>query len=309
MITPNVPWQDYLQVRKMNPSTIVAGCYSMLRLKRAIDGGFPEESKAMRLGSGCHALLLEPEQFESRFCVMPDFHLDAENLRAAKNKSETVEDRRTTSKATSYYSQKAKAFQAENQGKTIISRSDYDTALMCIESIRSRPNLAELLEDAICEVTVEGEIDGVPFKGRIDALRPDTITDLKTTRSVHRRQFGWQCLDLEYPFKMAIYRELVRQNTVGVREVKIIAQELQGDFDNARFTIPSDLLDEELVRVRKVIERYKIAREQDYWPGVDGGEYEVELELPYRKDRDKFDFSGVLIEPDAEQEEIPVEYY
>ena len=95
MIDKSIAWNDYLSIKRMNPSTLVHGIKSMRRLRRAIQDGFPEESNAMRLGSGIHALLLEPDEFDKRFVVMPTFHLDAANT--------TAKGERTDSKLTNYY--------------------------------------------------------------------------------------------------------------------------------------------------------------------------------------------------------------
>ena len=129
MITDTLPWADYVQVKKMNASTAVKGCRSMLSLHNCIIGGYQEETQPMRMGSGTHCLLLEPKEFEKRFCVMPDFHLHENNMREAKNKTESFEDRRTDSKATKFYKREVAAFVADNPDKTIIGRTQYDQCL------------------------------------------------------------------------------------------------------------------------------------------------------------------------------------
>ncbi len=297
MIANDITWNDYLQIRKMNPSTLVAGQKSMLRLKRAIDGGFPEESNAMRLGTGIHALLLEPSEFESRFVVMPDYHLDTDNV--------TGKGEQSQSKATSHYKQKAKEFYAANKGKSIIARHEYDQALYCIESLTSRKYIRELLDGANTEVTLEGEIAGVPFKGRVDALKPSVIIDLKTTADVEPRVFGSRFFKLGYDFKLSIYRELVRQSTEGLREVKVIAQEPGGDFDNVVHTVPSEVLDAAFSRVLHTVHRYKQCVESGVWPGVDGGEDEIDLHVPDYVLHQDLDWSEVEIE---ETEEVEAYY-
>jgi len=296
VIDKTISWDDYCNIKRMNPSTLVAGCKSMLRLKRAIDGGFPEETKAMRLGTGIHALLLEPEEFESRFCVVPSFNLDSENV--------TGKGERSESKATSYYKAKVAEFQSLNQGKCFLDRTQYDQALSCIEALNARKHFRELVHESNKEVTVYGEIEGVPFKGRLDLLHPACICDLKTTYDV--AQFGRTFTSLEYAFKLSIYRELVRQNTVGLRDVKVIAQETSGDFDNAMFVVPSDILDNAFNRVLLVVNQYKQALADDVWPGWDRGENEIAIELPYwaKKELEQVDWSGV--ELNAEE---PTEAY
>lgn len=291
MITENIPWDDYLQIKKMNPSTLVAGCKSMLHLKRAIAGGMYEETDAMRIGTGIHALLLEPDEFESRFVVMPDFHLMPENMRAEKRKGEPEEDRRTDSKATTFYKSKAREFYEQNKGLSVLSRAEYDRCLMCIEMLHSRPAMSELIRESKHEVTVECEIEGIAFKGRIDALTDDCIVDLKTTADVSPLVFGRRFFTLGYDFKLAIYRELIRQNREGGDSVKVIAQEPAGDFDNCLHPIAPEVLDMAWTRVLQVIRDYKQALETDRWPGVDGGLDEVDLYVPSYVFDDAIDWS------------------
>ena len=294
MIDKTIAWSDYQAIKRMNPSTLVHGCKSMKRLKRAISEGFPERSDAMMLGTGIHALLLEPEQFEERFCVMPAFHLDAGNV--------TGKGEQSQSKATIYFKNKEAEFKKANSSKQILDRHQYDTALACIEALNSRAHFRELVDCSNKEVTVYGEIEGVPFKGRLDLLSPTTICDLKTTYDVS--QFNRTFTQLEYAFKLAIYRELVRQNTVGVRDVKVIAQETKDDFDNAMFVVPGDLLDITFNRVLQVTQLYKQSCERDEWLGWDRGELEIEVALPYwaMKQLDNVDWSGVEVGEQVEQE-------
>jgi len=277
-------WDEYLCLRRMNPSTLVAGCHSMLRLKRAIDGGFPEETNAMRFGTGLHALLLEPEEFEQRFCVVPEFHLDADNLRKPKNKSESIEDRRTDSKLTDYYKSKLSEFAAANSGRQFLSRAQYDACLMCIESLRSKPRIAETIDESEKEVSIVGELLGIPSKGRIDLLRIDKkrglITDIKTTGNVEKYAFGRVFMRLRYDFKMCVYREMVKQETGQLYDCAIICQEVGGDYDNTFVPIPSIVLDNAMEKVIRVVCDYKKALSENQWHGVDRGADEYELAIP-----------------------------
>ena len=309
MITDKIPWDDYCKVKRINPSTLVAGCKSMLSLRNLIRDGFREETNAMRMGSGAHALLLEPQEFCNRFCVMPDFHLSEQNLREPKNKSESDEDRRTDSKATKFYKREVAAFVAEYPDKTIIGQTQYDQCLRAIESIWARPKMRELVESSAKEVTIYGEILGIECKGRLDLLTNQprgywTIGDLKTTPNVHKKAFGRRFADLRYDFKLAFYRELVRQNVQETRnlEVELITQELTGDFDNALVPVPSIVLDNAWDKVVDVMQAYKRCMETNVWPGVDGGKEYYELQIPnWAMDGDEeFDWSSTVEATDNE---------
>jgi hypothetical protein len=278
MLNPNVSWDDYRQIKKMNPSTLVAGCKSMQRLRRAIEEGFVEETNAMRLGTGIHALLLEPEQFENRFVVMPDYQFDAENV--------TGKGERSESKSTKYYKAKSSQFYQENQKKSVISRQQFD---QCLESANK-------------EVTVEGVIEGIEFKGRIDALIPSCVIDLKTTADVSPRIFGSRFFKLGYDFKLSIYRELVRQSTEGLRDVKVIAQEPSGDYDNCVINVPDEVLDNAFSRVLHVVHRYKQCMQSGVWPGCDDGLDEIDLLVPDYVLHQDLDWSEITLDETEEVE-------
>jgi exodeoxyribonuclease VIII len=294
MITDKILWVDYVQVKRMNPSTLVAGCKSMLSLRNLISDGFREETNAMRMGSGVHALLLEPDQFHERFCVMPAFHLSPDNVTGKGVPSQT--------RTTDWYKNEVALFVADNPDKTIMGQTQYDQCLRAIESIWARPKMRELVESSAKEVTVYGEILGVECKGRLDLLNNGTIADLKTTPNVHKKAFGRIFSNLNYAFKLAFYRELVRQNWGGVLQVELITQELTGDFDNALVSVPAIVLDNAWSKVVEVMTAYKRCLETNVWPGVDGGKDYYELDVPnWAMDGDEeFDWSSTVESTDNE---------
>jgi len=248
----------------------------------------------MMLGTVSHVLLLEPTEFEKRFCVMPNFHLDPGNLRKAKNKAETDEDRRTESKATTYYKRKAAQFysDARDCGQEVVTREQYDKGLAIVESVWSNTDAAGWLKDPGTrkEVTVIGEIEGVICKGRIDALHPCGLIDLKTTRSNDERWFGRFAYDNGYLFKQAIHRELVRQMVDKTVPVYYIPVENEPPHDCSFMEVRREdeqIFDQELERARKWLRQYRKCLETEVWPGRDGGNGSVELYLPdYAMDPD-----------------------
>jgi exodeoxyribonuclease VIII len=264
-------WSSYCEMQQLNGSTLVLGMKSMRAMKRAIDGGCKEQTDAMRLGSGIHCLLLEPDEFESRYCVVPAFHKSPDNV--------TAKGQPTDSKLTNFYKQSVKEFAKQNAGKEFVSREQYDNALYAIESLRSKPSVVSMLEGADTELTLTGDIDGVPIKGRIDALCCDYLLDLKTTASVDLRTFGRTFANLHYGFKLAIYRHLVRCNGSD-KLVRVVAQETSGDFDSVVYDVPNVVLDNGFVQVKRVLAGYKHALKTGEWHGVDRGEESVPLLVP-----------------------------
>lgn len=273
MIKKDIGWEEYQQIQRMNPSKLVHGVKSMKALKRVIDVGYKEPTDAMRTGSGTHCLLLEPDQFESRYCVVPEFHKSQDNV--------TAQGKPTDSKATTYYKNAVKDFAKQNSGREFVSREQYDTMLHAIEALRSHKEASRLIDacGSNVELTVLGEICGVQFKGRIDGLTPEAIVDLKTTASVEPSQFGRSFANLHYGLKLAIYRDLIRQS-IADRDVVVIAQETSGDFDTVVYDVPSCVLDNGLIKAKRIIEDYKHARKTGDWCGVDRGQTRMPLLVP-----------------------------
>ena len=304
-VAHDLSWNEYRQLKMMNPSTLVHGCRSMLRLRRMIDKGYEDEKPldkpAQRLGSAIHALTLEPDKFEERFCKMPDFHLMPQN--------KTAKGEASTSKSTKFYKESVDSFLASNPGKEIIEQYQYDTALHCIESLRDKSHMVELIDQSDKEVSLFGEVFGLPMRGRVDMLLNDgnpMIVDLKTTFDCSPHQFGRTFCNLHYPFKMAIYRELFRQNFSFLPTVMIIAQEVGGDFDNALYPVEPIVLDNALTRVQSVVSQYIEACNKNTWHGVDRGEMYCTLHIPNwaMEQSDEVDWSGI-----EEGEEIAEESY
>lgn len=283
-ISDKVPFIEYAQIPRMNPSTLVYGLKSMRRLKRVIDNGGVTKTDAMILGGGVHCLLLEPDEFEARFAVMPDFHLEEGNVTGKGVKSE--------SKGTTYYKQRAAAFIAANSDKEIIERAEYDKALYMIECIRAKPAATMWIDQCKKEVVVTGEICGVPMKGRLDLLDVSsaTILDVKTTNSAAPFAFGRTFANLNYGMRMAIYRELVRQQIGRTCSVYMIAQEDRDDFDTVVYEVPDVVLDNAMPLVEATLTKYKSCLKSGEWPGVDGGEDYVQLVVPQWAMSDELDW-------------------
>lgn len=265
-----MPFDQYRQIERMNASVLVKGRKSMKALRHAMDSKDAPTDK-MRFGSGVHCLLLEPEQFEETYAVIPSFHLDPENKKQNGEQSE--------SKATKYYKSKVAEFKKANAGKEFLTREQYDTALTMIEAIRAHGAANMWFEDCKKEVTVLGEIEGVKFKGRIDLLGR-AIVDLKNTNDVSPNLFGSVFARLRYDWRLAIYRDLVRQITGKVLDVYIIAQEDSAPFDTVVYPVRDQVLDNAIDQVKETIRKFSKCESSELWPGVDGGEDYLELRLP-----------------------------
>jgi hypothetical protein len=271
-----IDFAEYQAIPRLNASTLVHGQTSMRALRHAIHGRAKPPTKALRFGSKYHELILEPEEFERRFCVMPNYAAMPENV--------TGKGEPSTSWGTTFCKESKTSFEtmARLEGKEVITREEYDRGLCMCEAIAEKPGAVEIIRSCEKEVTLLGEIDGVPVKGRLDLCGSLIIADLKGTKSCDPQSFGRDAANFRYGFKMAFYRELYRQNFMRMPRdgVKVIAVETGGVFDCCVVSMPLPVLENGFSDVQRVIAEYKRCKETDVWPGVDRGQPEVELYVP-----------------------------
>lgn len=289
--------QRYEDIDAMNASTLVHGLKSMRSLRRRlphpiVDGvctecGRPENwagvcpdavdgrerTPGMEFGSQYHCLILEPDDFRKKHRVMPNFAKSPDNRKANGELS---------TNSTGWSKQKAVEFaiEAEKDGVEIITRDNYNRALRMIEALKEDTKACELMKHAKREQTLQGEILGVPFKGRVDlqdSTHTKTHSDIKGTVSVESVAFGIAMANQHTKFKMAIYRELFRQNGLDIREHHLIAVESAGDFDVCCYEIPEQTLDDGYKQVLEVVRSYKSCKASGKWPGFNNG---VKCSLP-----------------------------
>jgi len=285
----NLSFGEYCLIERMNPSTLVHGRTSMRALKYAMQGRTKEPTQAMQFGNKYHSLILEPEDFEQRFLVMPNFAASPENVTAKGDK--------TDSWATTYAKESKRSFEsmAFVDGKQVITREEYDRGLYMCESVMSDPYAAEIIKSSKREVTLLGEISGIEFKGRIDLCGDTVLADLKGTNKIDAIGFGNSCANLKYAFKMAIYRELYRQNFDTNPEVAIIAIETSAPFDCCVYDEMDAAIEDGLDQALNTITAYKNCLASGNWPGVNRGRRSVPLYVP----------NWAMPEDDLEVEYVP----
>lgn len=158
-----------------------------------------ETTAAMTLGTLVHCLILEPHKFNDEFVVMPKC-----DLRTTAGKALKAE------------------FEANANGKTIITESDYETALKCVASFNDS-GLCKILEGGKSEQKFISTIDGEPARGMLDHYNENTgrIIDLKTTQNF-ADCFVKECGDRGYNLQGAFYFDLIKSLGKKATEVLFI---------------------------------------------------------------------------------------
>lgn len=119
------------------------------------------QSDNLSLGSVVHSLILEKDNFSRDFLVMPELNLRTKDGKEVKEQLE---------------------LQALNEKKTLIKKDIYTQAVSIVESFQGT-KIANLFRNGLSEVSIFGEIDGIPCKCRPDYYlkEKNIILDLKTT--------------------------------------------------------------------------------------------------------------------------------
>lgn len=174
---------------------------------------------------------------------------------------------------------KWKAFKDLNQGQIIVTESEIATALAMRDAVQSDPVAAELLAGARFQVPLHWQAHGVALKGRVDALTPTALIDLKTTRHIGKRAFASDAAKMLYHAQLGHYASGVEALTGTWPTVHIVAVENVPPYDVVVYDLDEDDVVRGLRRVESWIERWREATAADHWPGVSEGK-RVRLELP-----------------------------
>lgn len=143
------------------------------------------ESEAMNFGTAFHALILEPEQFQARYAIKPNYI-----------------DLRT---------KEGKEWKAGAGDKEALSVQDHER--MVLMAARMPDEISRILQwpDNRFEVTVRNKLGGFDAQARIDCWSDRMVVDIKTINSIERIEKAvWQ---MSYATQMRFYQRVIEAET------------------------------------------------------------------------------------------------
>lgn len=199
-----------------------------------------KESAAMRLGTAVHAALLEPDKFKSDYDTTP--------LRKG-----------------------TKAHKELDGSKIWLNNSDWATVNGIKRQLKKNVEAADLLESCKQrEIEVKGYVNGIPFRGFVDAMSEDIIVDVKTTQDASPDGFSRSVYNFSYHLQAAIYMELT-----GAKQYYIIAIESSSPYSVVIYKLSQDAMDSGYAMLQRGIDSFK------NWDGSETGyKNNVILDLP-----------------------------
>lgn len=226
-----------------------------------------EESLALRLGSGTHALL-----FEQPVVVF-----------TGKVRNGKVWD----------------AFKAEHAGRLILNAKEHAKAKAIAQSIRNHPIASRLLfaPDTIHESPIYWEQDGRRRRSTPDARSKAHLVDLKTTRCAEPERFARDARFRGYHAQLADYRAaMVASNGYAPKDCYIVAVESVEPYAVTCLRLTERALEIGDRMCRGWFERFRACEESNTWPGY--CESITDLDVP---DDDIDLLFGDEDEPDADE--------
>lgn len=205
-------------------------------------------SNALDLGSASHAMLLEPEKWDSKFTVLPEDHSNRTNVGKA-----LVEDIRAN-------------------GRTPVEFDDFQTIKAMHAAMMAHPFAAKLFMNGQAEKSLfwKDEQTGVWCRNRPDWLVTggNIIPDYKTTISSDPRELNKALWNYGYYQQAAWYQDGVRALGLVERPTFVLVfQEKEAPYLVTVAKVSPSSLEWGRIRNRRAIEIFAQCRETGVWPG------------------------------------------
>lgn len=208
-----------------------------------------EHSPDLILGEALHTLILEPHQFDTKFCVAPDI-----NKRTKQGKQEWAE------------------FKLGLAGRAIITNKQIDTAKIFADEILAHPdaNLLIKRQGAMYEKSIywQDEETGLLCKCRPDIWHNNILVDIKTAQSAEDTSFGYSISSYDYHIQAAMMIDAVKKiaNQDHKNFIFIVVEK------ERPYCVRTIELDEEDISLgqseyKNYLKRMKVCFEKNEWPG------------------------------------------
>lgn len=254
-IEQNIPFAAYRRLPGLHATALKHLLRSPLQYRWAMDHPDDTDTPAKALGRATHTAILEPHK------LLTSYALWEGGRRAGKAWDE---------------------FCAANEARQILTVEEFGAIQAMRDSVRGFTPAMRYLATGEAEVTIQWEMLGRLFKGRIDWLTKidgrTVITDLKTTRDARPFKFGNDAHRLGYHIQFALYHdgwyELTGENPL----VVVLAVENKEPHEPAVFRVPEEVLEQGRDDYTRLLRTLGECENANLWPP--SCEEEQTLSLP-----------------------------
>jgi len=253
-----MPAKRYHEDKAIGHTGIVKMLKSPAHFREYLD--YPHhQTPAMAFGSAVHSFILEPERFSKEVAVAEKF------------------DRRTKEGK-----EAAAKFEAENQGKSLITSEELATLTLIRAAVHSHHGADKLLSHGDAELSVfwNDPATGIACKCRPDWFNGDVITDLKSCVDASAAGFSRAIATLGYDVQAAFYVDGVKAATGMELPFIFIAAEKEPPHAVAVYRADPEVIEVGRRKYRAALHLLKWCQESGSWPAYQpGGEIEL-ISLP-----------------------------
>lgn len=157
------------------------------------------------------------------------------------------------------------------EGSTPILAKDHATAKAMADAVLNNPTAREVLTGGRPEVSVwaEDPDTGILMRGRLDYLKADSFTDLKTVaKKADPREFAWTVRNFHYTFQAAWYQRILDLNGEGVLDPLWVAVSKDPPHEVYVHRPSADMLETAHADVDRALRLYRDCKDTDTWPGI-----------------------------------------
>lgn len=268
------PAQTSAADRRLNWSTLKHIAVSPRMLRWRVEHPQPDTA-ALRLGRAIHCAVLEPGEFGTRWIVADGCAATTKGGGQCGNTGALYYGI-TPGRGQWYCRIRGHAPEGAGdppEGVEIISGEDRALALRCAESVAAHGPAARLLAGAAVEQTIEwtDRATGILCRGRVDAIRPQVLLDLKSTRRETLREIGRDVADMHLYGQAAWYHDgamAAGRLSADADRPHLIAVGTVEPYDVAVLRLSAAALEAGRILCRDLLTRYAQCMAADYWPGI-----------------------------------------
>lgn len=145
-----------------------------------------EDTDALLRGRVMHCLTLEPGEFEARYMVAPNVQCSATTWKGVRCSRSAL----SFAEHCTQHGGEAEvgAWLSDHAGVEVVDEESFATLRRCVTAVWAHPDASKLLTGCRFEqvITWTDAATGLSCKGRLDAIGPGRVIDLKTTRDIAR---------------------------------------------------------------------------------------------------------------------------
>ena len=244
-----IPNKEYRAREGISSTELKKIMKSPMHYKYWKDNPDETDTSSLLFGRASHKYVLETYDFYEEFAVAPNV-----DRRTKEGKSEWL------------------LFQDQNEGKDIITQEQFEQIDAMRNSAYATPFVSKLLSGEK-ELSFWGidEETGLTIK-----CRPDCITewngkhiliDYKTAQDVENMKFCRDSIKFGYDLQLAMYRDILQQNTGLDYMVVIIAQEKTAPYVTNVFQLSENYLEHGREVYKEMLRIYKECSDSGNWYG------------------------------------------